>query len=199
MQKKYNKSIIGVMAIFIALTTGANVLLAQKVPDMEPPSTTWVLRHIPDVIDNKTAQEPIAFKHGDVSWLPELAIKVGWPKKTITRLKYIVLRESGGCPNRIGGSIVDKNCNIIGHTGATNKSDSGLLQINGVNWDPNRSGTQIACAQLKICTQEAILDPVNNLRVGLLLYKKAGWGPWDPCQWGPAYASRCKNSPKMPG
>lgn len=199
MQKKYNKSIIGVMAIFIALTTGANVLLAQKVPDMEPPSTTWVLRHIPDVIDNKTAQEPIAFKHGDVSWLPELAIKVGWPKKTITRLKYIVLRESGGCPNRIGGSIVDKNCNIIGHTGATNKSDSGLLQINGVNWDPNRSGTQIACAQLKICTQEAILDPVNNLRVGLLLYKKAGWGPWDPCQWGPAYASKCKRTPKMPG
>lgn len=199
MQKKYNKSIIGVMAIFIALTTGANVLLAQKVPDMEPPSTTWVLRHIPDVIDNKTAQEPIAFKHGDVSWLPELAIKVGWPKKTITRLKYIVLRESGGCPNRIGGSIVDKNCNIIGHTGATNKSDSGLLQINGVNWDPNRSGTQIACAQLKICTQEAILDPVNNLKVGLLLYKKAGWGPWDPCQWGPAYASKCKRTPKMPG
>ena len=199
MQKKYNKSIIGVMAIFIALTTGANVLLAQKVPDMEPPSTPWVLRHIPDVIDNKTAQEPIAFKHGDVSWLPDLAIKVGWPKKTITRLKYIVLRESGGCPNRIGGSIVDKNCNIIGHTGATNKSDSGLLQINGVNWDPNRSGTQIACAQLKICTQDAILDPVNNLKVGLLLYEKAGWGPWDPCQWGPAYASRCKNSPKMPG
>ena len=187
------------MAIFIALTTGANVLLAQKVPDMEPPSTTWVLRHIPDVIDNKTAQEPIAFKHGDVSWLPELAIKVGWPKKAITRLKYIVLRESGGCPNRIGGSIVDKNCNIIGHTGATNKSDSGLLQINGVNWDPNRSGTQIACAQLKICTQEAILDPVNNLKVGLLLYKKAGWGPWDPCQWGPAYASKCKRTPKMPG
>ena len=199
MQKIYNKSIMGVMAIFIALTTGANVLLAQKVPDMEPPSTTWVLRHIPDVIDNKTAQEPIAFKHGDVSWLPELAIKIGWPKKTITRLKYIVLRESGGCPNRIGGSIVDKNCNIIGHTGATNKSDSGLLQINGVNWDPNRSGTQIACAQLKICTQEAILDPVNNLKVGLLLYKKAGWGPWDPCQWGPAYASKCKRTPKMPG
>jgi len=199
MQKKYNKSIIGVMAMFVVITTGANVLLAQKVPDMEPPSTSWVLRHIPDVIDNKTTQEPIVFKHGDVSWLPDLAIKIGWPKKSITRLKYIVLRESGGCPNRIGGSIVDKNCNIIGHTGATNTSDSGLLQINGVNWDPERSGTQIACVELKICTQEAILDPVNNLKVGLLLYKKVGWGPWDPCQWGPAYASKCKNTPKMPG
>lgn len=198
MQNKHKKSIIAGLATYLALATGVGTLLAQPVPDMEPPSTRWVLMNIPDVIENKTTDKPVAFKHGDVSWLADLAIKVGWPKKTIPRLKHIVLRESGGCPNRIGGSIVDKNCNIIGHTGATNTSDSGLLQINGVNWDPKRPGTQIACARLKICTQEAILDPVNNLRVGLLLYREAGWGPWDPCQWGPEYAAKCKNTPKMP-
>lgn len=134
----------------------------------------------------------INFKHGDVSWLPKLASQAGWPKNTHKRLADIILRESGGCPNRIGGSIVDKNCNIIGHTGATNKSDSGLLQINGVNWDPKRDGRQLLCADHNICTQEQLLDPLINLRSGYILYQKAGWDPWDPCAWGPKFAHRCK-------
>jgi len=138
--------------------------------------------------------EPIAFKHGDISWLPELAAEAGWPQKTWKRLGDIILRESGGCPNRIGSSIVDKNCNITGYTKATNKSDSGLLQINGVNWDPKRDGTQLLCAEHKICTQAQLLDPVTNLAAGYILYQKAGWDPWDPCAWGPAYAHRCKKS-----
>lgn len=134
----------------------------------------------------------INFKHGDVSWLPKLASQAGWPKNTHDRLAQIILRESGGCPNRIGGSIVDKNCTITGHTGATNTSDSGLLQINGVNWDPKRDGRQLLCAEHNICTQEQLLDPLINLRAGYILYQKAGWDPWDPCAWGPKYAHRCK-------
>ena len=161
-------------------------------PVLEPPSTLVVQKTQLKIHKLDRKKDTLIFKHGDVSWLPSLANQAGWPKNTHKRLADIILRESGGCPNRIGGSIVDKNCNVIGHTGATNKSDSGLLQINGVNWDPKRDGRQILCADYKICTQQQLLDPLVNLTAGYILYQKAGWDPWDPCAWGPAYAHRCK-------
>jgi hypothetical protein len=138
------------------------------------------------------SEQPIVFAHGDISWLPQLAAEAGWPKKTWKKLGQIILRESGGCPNRIGSSIVDENCNITGYTRATNKSDSGLLQINGINWDMSRNKNAIACVQFGFCKQKDLLDPVNNLKVGRELFRLAGWDPWDPCAWGPEYAHRCK-------
>ena len=191
MQVKYKKAILTSIIAGMFLSAGISNSLAE--PVQEPPSTLWV-QNAPDMIDKKDNLEPIVFKHGDISWLPQLAEQAGWPRKTWKKLGQIILRESGGCPNRIGGSIVDKNCNIVGHTGATNKSDSGLLQINGVNWDPKRSGRQLLCAEHKICKQEQLLDPVTNLAAGYVLYQKAGWDPWDPCAWGPEYAHRCKSS-----
>ncbi len=125
------------------------------------------------------------FKHGDISWLPELALAAGWKKSELKKLGHIILRESGGCPNRIGSSIVDKNCNITGYTKATNKSDSGLLQINGVNWDMSRNKNAIACVQFKWCSQKPLLDPLNNLKVGRALFEVAGWEPWNACNWDP--------------
>lgn len=136
--------------------------------------------------------DAIKFTHGDVSWLEEMAVSVGWPVKQIPRLKKIVLRESGGCPNRIGGSVVDKNCNILKMATWSHPSDSGLLQINGVNYDKSRNKWALLCNEMKICSQEPLLDAETNLRAGLLLWQAAGWGPWDPCQWGPEYAHRCK-------
>jgi hypothetical protein len=191
MQVKYKKAILTSIIAGMFLSAGISNSLAE--PVQEPPSTLWV-QNAPDMIEKKDNLEPIVFKHGDISWLPQLAEQAGWPRKTWKKLGQIILRESGGCPNRIGGSIVDKNCNITGHTGATNKSDSGLLQINGVNWDPKRSGRQLLCAEHKICKQEQLLDPVTNLAAGYVLYQKAGWDPWDPCAWGPEYAHRCKSS-----
>jgi hypothetical protein len=191
MQVKYKKAILTSIIAGMFLSAGISNSLAE--PVQEPPSTLWV-QNAPDMIDKKDNLEPIVFKHGDISWLPQLAEQAGWPRKTWKKLGQIILRESGGCPNRVGGSIVDKNCNITGHTGATNKSDSGLLQINGVNWDPKRSGRQLLCAEHKICKQEQLLDPVTNLAAGYVLYQKAGWDPWDPCAWGPEYAHRCKSS-----
>jgi len=191
MQVKYKKAILTSIIAGMFLSAGISNSLAE--PVQEPPSTLWV-QNAPDMIDKKDNLEPIVFKHGDISWLPQLAEQAGWPRKTWKKLGQIILRESGGCPNRIGGSIVDKNCNITGHTGATNKSDSGLLQINGVNWDPKRSGRQLLCAEHKICKQEQLLDPVTNLAAGYVLYQTAGWDPWDPCAWGPEYAHRCKSS-----
>ena len=140
---------------------------------------------IPQVDRAKNPVKPIVFTHGDISWLPELAIKAGWEEKHLPKLGEIILRESGGCPNRIGSSIVDKNCNITGYTKATNKSDSGLLQINGVHYDLKRNKYALACREMNICTQEPLLDAVTNLRFGKLLFDEAGWGPWNVCNWNP--------------
>jgi len=192
-----NKRIIGyILCIYFALGLGSHLVLASS--NSAPVVSVSAIQLAPlaqlEIKHVVNHPAPIAFKHGDISWLPQLAAQAGWPEKTWNRLGQIILRESGGCPNRIGSSIVDKNCNIIGYTKATNKSDSGLLQINGVNWDPKRSGTQLLCAEYKICTQEQLLDAVTNLKAGYILYQKAGWDPWDPCAWGPAYAARCKAS-----
>ena len=190
-----NKRIIGyILCVYLALGLGSHLVLASPAPVASV--SVIQLAPLAQLEMKHAANQPatIAFKHGDISWLPQLATQAGWPEKTWNRLGQIILRESGGCPNRIGSSIVDKNCNITGYTKATNKSDSGLLQINGVNWDPKRSGRQLLCAEYKICTQEQLLDPVTNLAAGYVLYQKAGWDPWDPCAWGPEYAARCKAS-----
>jgi hypothetical protein len=192
MNKSFTKVIISIFSAYIGL--GLVAFAASNEAPAPALAHPIVVEIKPDVVDKVDDRQTIAFKHGDISWLPTLAAEAGWPQKTWKRLGQIILRESGGCPNRIGSSIVDKNCNITGWTKATNKSDSGLLQINGVNWDPKRSGTQLLCAEHKICTQEQLLDPVTNLAAGYVLYQKAGWDPWDPCAWGPAYAHRCKKS-----
>ena len=133
----------------------------------------------------------MVFTHGNIDWLPLLATKAGWPAETLEKLGQIVLRESGGCPNRRGGDIVDKNCNITGVAERTHRSDTGLLQINGVNYDPKRSRWASICREMNVCTQEPLLDALTNLKAGYIIYKHAGWGPWDPCQWGPQYAHKC--------
>ena len=118
------------------------------------------------------------FSHGNINWLPALAAEAGWPKKTWKRLGQIILRESGGCPNRKGGDIVDKDCNITGVSEWNHRSDTGLLQINGVNYDTSRNRWAVICNQMGICTQEPLLDPLTNLKAGKLLWDVAGFDPW---------------------
>lgn len=144
--------------------------------------------------DSAPTYRKIKFFWGDVSWLPQLAAEAGWPKNTHEKLAQIVLRESGGCPNRRGGDMVNENCVITGVSEWNHRSDTGLLQINGVNYNTDRNKWAIACLEMAICTQEPLLNPLVNLQVGYLLYKNAGWGPWDPCTWGPKYAHRCKTN-----
>ena len=142
--------------------------------------------------DTQPETPSIQYKHGDVSWLPILAAQAGWPKKTWPKLSSIILRESGGCPNRKGGDAVDSNCNITHVTEWSHRSDTGLLQINGLNYDTSRNKWAAVCTELNICEQELLLDPLTNLKAGKLLYDLSGWGPWDPCTWGPKFAKRCK-------
>lgn len=147
--------------------------LWQKISEIERSTTTTTL--------------DIVFTHGDITWLPELATKAGWPKETHKKLAQVILRESGGCPNRRGGDKVDKDCNITGVSEWNHRSDTSLLQINGVNYDPTRNKFAPICLKMNICTQEPLFDPLTNLRAGKLLFdywEKAagdGWIPWDSC------------------
>ena len=161
-------SIVGIIT-FGSLASAAKAPL----PTLEPLSVA--------VRASEGMSEPdIVFRHGDISWLPELAAKAGWPPKTWKKLGQIILRESGGCPTRIGGSVVDKDCNLIRMATMSHPSDTGLLQVNGINWDIERTKLAIVCVRMKVCTQEALMDPITNLRAGKLLYDVAGWSPWNP-------------------
>jgi len=187
--------IVSAILVGTGINTVNNTETAMSTRDVVPvtvlrqktPGTTVVVRKASSVV----------FGHGDISWLPILAAEAGWPEDTWDTLGQIILRESGGCPNRRGGDMVDKNCNITGVSEWNHRSDTGLLQINGVNYDPTRNKWSAICREINICTQEPLLDPVMNLKAGLILYKYSGWGPWDPCTWGPEYKKHCNRTKKL--
>ena len=157
----------------LTLTIGIGTAHAVQAPKPTHSPSVTRTQVIP-----KESQPTIKFQHGDISWLPQLAAQAGWPKKTWRKLGIIVLRESGACPYRKGGDIVNKNCEVIGHDGSNHASDSGLLQINGVNYNLNRNKWAAVCLAKIACTQEPLLDALTNLRAGLVLYKIAGFSPW---------------------
>ena len=157
----------------LTLTIGIGTAHAVQAP--EPTHSPSVTR---TQVIPKESQPNIVFKHGDISWLPQLAAQAGWPPRTWKKLGQIILRESGGCPNRRGGDIVNKNCEVIGHDGSNHRSDTSLLQINGVNYNLSRNKWAAVCLAKIACTQEPLLDALTNLKAGLVLYKIAGWSPW---------------------
>jgi len=158
-------------------TTSTSFLIQVQADWLDPISSTRFKHQVQ--ADRLDPIPSIRFKHGDISWLPSLAKQAGWPNKTIPQLTQIVLRESGGCPNRRGGDMVDKNCNITGVSEWNHRSDTGLLQINGVHWKPDHAQYQgLICEQMAICSQEPLLDPLTNLKAGKLLWDVAGWSPW---------------------
>lgn len=167
----------------------------------DPQLRGWSAQTIAEVRTDRrmvttTTVAPITFRHGDISWLPQLAAEAGWPEDTWEMLGQIILRESGGCPNRRGGDVVDKDCNFVRVSEWNHRSDTGLLQINGVNYNPKRNKWAAVCRDMGICEQEPLLDPLTNLKAGYVLYTYSGWGPWDPCTWGPEWAHRCEGSKK---
>lgn len=132
---------------------------------IEPTTTTTVV--------------PATFKHGDCSWVAPIALSVGWEQKQLPRLINIISRESGCCPRRIGGDVVDSDCNVIRVSTYSHRSDSGLLQINGVHWKQDHAQyAGLVCKQMKVCSQEPLLNPATNLAAGRLLFEVAGWKPW---------------------
>ena len=175
-----------IMATLTSLTYSLGLAQAVSAPAFDS-SVVHQEAISADRLDPIPADTPIRFRHGDVSWLPALALKAGWTADQIPKLEQIVLRESGGCPNRRGGDMVDKNCNLTGVSEWSHRSDTSLLQVNGLNYDPTRNKFAPICLEMGICTQQPLFDPLTNLKAGKLLYdywQKAagdGWIPWDPC------------------
>ena len=175
-----------IMATLTSLTYSLGLAQAVSAPAFDS-SVVHQEAISADRLDPIPADTPIRFRHGDVSWLPALALKAGWTADQIPKLSQIVLRESGGCPNRRGGDMVDKNCNVTGVSEWNHRSDTSLLQVNGLNYDPTRNKFAPICLQMDICTQQPLFDPLTNLKAGKLLFdywQKAagdGWIPWDPC------------------
>ena len=176
-----------VMATLASLTYSLGMAQAVSAPAHDHQATVHLHPRSADRLDPIPTDTPIVFRHGDVSWLPGLAKQAGWPDDLIPKLAQIVLRESGGCPNRRGGDMVDKDCNITGVSEWNHRSDTGLLQNNGINYDPTRNKFAPICLEMDICTQEPLLDPLTNLKAGKVLFdywERAaghGWVPWDPC------------------
>ncbi len=180
------RKILATSILFVALLFGSLAWASPPTNLSKPPtdfgkSDVVIYKHrTVDTFKEPYKAPAIVFSHGDISWLPELAAKAGWAPKHIPRLAHIILRESGACPARRGGDIVNKACVVIGHDGSNHASDSGLLQINGINYNPKRNKYAPICNQMKICTQEPLLDALTNLKAGLLLFKATGsnWSPW---------------------
>lgn len=167
------------LAGLIALSSQAQAAIA---PSPASTSIKWEIQSPTTYVNHERLDLPRypIFKHGDISWLPSLAAQAGWPRSTWKKLGQIILRESGGCPNRAGGDMVDKSCNITGVSEWNHRSDTGLLQINGVHWKQDHAQYHgLVCKRLGVCEQSILLDPLTNLIAGKLLYDAAGWSPWD--------------------
>jgi len=188
-----------ILATLTTLTSTLGIAYAAQAPEAVISVQSVADAVVADRLDPIPAETPIVFRHGDVSWLPALALKAGWEADQIPKLLVTVLRESGGCAYRKGGDLVDKDCNVIGHDGSFHSSDTSLLQLNGINYNIKRNPTAPICLQMKICTQEPLFDPLTNLKAGKLLYdywEKSsgnGWIPWDPCN----RTSTCKASTNL--
>lgn len=189
------KTLIGIIALYgTAFGIGSRI----EAPAPEVTDTAIVLASIapqvPPLADRVGTPAPaqrVVFEHGKVDWLPALALEAGWLPEHLPMLEAIILRESGGCPNVRGGDVVNDNCEIVRVREWNHRSDTGLLQINGVNYNPKRNKWARVCSDMGICEQEPLLDPLTNLRAGKLLYDYSGWAPWDPCAWGDLAPKAC--------
>jgi hypothetical protein len=184
--KQVTAILLTIYSVIFGVEAVATAPTAPKVEIQQTPQP--LLDLVTKASTPKSPYEGVEWRHGDVSWLPRLALMAGWEEKQIPRLTRIILRESGGCPHRRGGDIVDKNCNVVGHDGSNHASDTGLLQINGVNYNPKRNKWAAICREMNICEQEPLLDALTNLKAGRVLFEISGWDPWNPCTWD---ASRC--------
>jgi len=89
---------------------------------------------------------------GAARWWP-LAHYVGWPHSAKAKLIYVINRESHGQPHAVNP-----------YSGCY-----GLLQLHPMHW---------AGKHHKVKGRKWIFWPVNQLRLGLKLYKGSGWQPW---------------------
>lgn len=169
-------------AIFICVAVALVATQVEAKPVIAPAPTVKTPPKIKQPIEPiavPTTTIPPVYLHGDCSWVPRLAYSAGWTNHEMPTLIEIIKRESGCCPRRIGGDRVDAECNVVKVVDWSHRSDSGLLQINGVHWKQDHKQYHgLVCKRMGICEQEPLLDPLTNLHAGRLLFNVAGWSPW---------------------
>ena len=163
--------------VFTAIAIAQPATTPTESPKITQPDKPTHTTKPKDIVNQPTR----TYRHGDCTWIPALATAAGWHTKQIPQLIEIIKRESGCCPRRIGGDAVNADCTLKQIVSTTHRSDSGLLQINGVHWkQDHKQYAGAICKRMNICTQEPLLNPYTNLVAGRLLFDLAGWSPWNP-------------------
>lgn len=130
-------------------------------------------------IEERSVSVPSSFKKGDCRWINAVALEAGFERADLPTVRFLAKRESGCCPNVRGGDVADQDCNVVKVVDWSHRSDSGLMQINGVHWKKDHPEYRgLICREMKVCSQEPLFDPFINLQAAKLLYDVAGWSPW---------------------
>lgn len=124
--------------------------------------------------------------------LADLAPPGGW---AVERISGFMERESGCCPQVLdgdrwrttqGGDRFDGDCLLLYVAERNHRSDAGLLQINGINYDPARCANTCLSDWLNTPVTLATLgDPALNIRAAARLcefWMNAGsscYRPWN--------------------
>lgn len=124
--------------------------------------------------------------------LADLAPPGGW---SVERMSRYMHRESGCCPQVLtadgwrttqGGDRFDGDCNLAHVARWDHRSDAGLLQVNGINYDPARCENTCLSVWLDTPVTLATLgDPWLNIRAAARLcefWLNAGsscYRPWN--------------------
>ena len=183
MNRSYMKKVIVSICVCLIFSTGiahaVSAPEAMKVVAVDIDSLIRIDRI--DPIKELSYKYPDPFVWGDCSWIDQVALAAGWLPKDLAMVKMISARESGCCPNRRGGDKVDRNCRITGVSEWNHRSDTGLMQLNGVHWlESHKHYAGLFCKREKICTQEPLLDAFTNLRMAKMLFDVVGWSAWNP-------------------
>lgn len=181
MNRSYMKKIIVCVCVCFVVWGGiAHAVIAPN--DLETEVRDVISPVRVDAIDREVVPVyvyPKQFVWGDCSWVDQVALAAGWEQKHLATVKIIAARESGCCPNRAGGDKVDKFCNITGVSEWSHRSDSGLMQLNGVHWlRSHKNYAGLFCKRYNICEQEPLLDAFTNLRMAKALFDVVGWSAW---------------------
>lgn len=111
-----------------------------------------------------------------------VAAQRGWTPQEIKSWEIAIAdimgKESGFCPNKLGGAII-KNPNgcILAKQGK--RSDSGFGQLISIHYRHTTPGTGWLCAQEKLCSKwEIIASPWNSMTSLVALIERSGVSGW---------------------
>ena len=177
MARKFSLSIGIVLVSLIGTVAWASPL---KAPDAHVYADPLAARaNQITAVEERSVSVPSSFRKGDCRWMNILALEAGFERNDLPTLRFLARRESGCCPNVRGGDVTDQDCNVLKVVDWSHRSDSGLLQINGVHWKKDHPEYRgLVCREMRVCSQEPLFDPLTNLRAAKLLYDVAGWSPW---------------------